>query len=298
MTFDATETSALGQPVEFLTFTQGATGYRFTNSNFIEQLGARTFEPLSYTRTEPVYSKGSSDGHVEIIVPVDLPLVQLYESPTVQTTTVTIERRHRNDPDQGIQIYWQGVIGSISRNGFEAKILAIPLSGLPAQVPRYSYSGLCNWFLYQDRCGLARQNFRHIGAVSSVVGPVITVTGLRAEAAAIDAGISGALSSAELDDYWLGGYVETVGGERRSIYATNVDMNADRVRVLAPFNVLAVSDNVQVFAGCSRTRDICARKFANHLKHGGFPDIPIVPLFATELPTGGGTPQKKRFFGN
>lgn len=299
MTFDATERSALGSPVEFLTFRNGADQWRYTTSNREETIGVRVFEPLAYRRTEPSYSKDSSDGQVKITVPSTIPLVTRYElMPAPQTTTITIERRHRNDPGLGVQIYWQGIAGSLVRNGFDAIILGIPLTNLPAQIPRYAYSALCNWFLYADRCGIDRNAFKYTGNASAVAGVLLTVDGLRTGAAALDALVSGALTSTELDNYWLGGYAENAAGERRTVYATNVDAVPDKIRILQPFADLSSGQDVTVFAGCTRARDICHRKFANSRRHGGFPDIPPVNVFDTELPTATGSPDRKVFFGN
>jgi hypothetical protein len=300
MTFEATEISAFSEPVEFLTLQDGGESWYYTNSNSTQVIGARTFEPLPYTRTEPVYSKDSSNGQVKLKVPSNIPLVRFYEQiPSSSTATVQIERQHRNDPDGGVQIFWKGQVASVQREGKFTTILAVPYTQLPAQVPRYSYSGLCNWFLFQDECGLTRESWRHNDVVSSIVtGTLITVTDLRTQAAALALNGGGTLTAQEIDDYWLGGYIETLNGEKRAIYETDVGGVPDTVRVLQPFRELQVNDEVFVYAGCPRTRDFCFRKFNNALNHGGFPDIPTINPFTTELPSGDAAPDKKRWFGN
>lgn len=161
MTFDATETSALSEPIEFMTFKNGSEVWRYTNSNIIQTIGARTFAPLAYTRNDPVFSKDSADGQVKIKIPAVLPIVAFYDTiPSSEISSVLIERQNRNDPDAGVQVFWQGQVGSVQREADTATILAIPATSLPAQVPRYTYSGLCNWFLFQDQCGLARETYR------------------------------------------------------------------------------------------------------------------------------------------
>lgn len=300
MTFDATETSALLKPIEFLTFFNGNDSWNYTNSNVPETIGATTYTPLAYTRSAPSISKDSDAANVKIRVPGNIPLFSLYETlPTSSISSVTIQRRHDNDPDGGVQIFWRGQVASITRDDKFAELLCVPFTQLPAQVPRYAYSSLCNWFLFQDRCGIPQNDFRHISVVDSIQNDVtFTVNGLRAQAAALDAGVSSALSSQELDDYWLAGYVQNDAGEKRSIYQTDVDGVADRIRIMQPFRQLAVNDSVIVYAGCARTRDICNRKFANQLRHGGFPDIPDLNIFTAELPSGAGTTERKTFFGN
>ena len=303
MTFDAIETSSAAQPIEYLQFKNGAELWYYTNSNITEQIGARSFAPLAYTRTEPVFSKDSSDGQIKFTIPSNLPIVEFYETlPSSSISSIQIERVNRNDPDLGVQIFWKGTVASVKRDGEFATILAVPNTQLPAQIPRYTYSALCNWFLFQDRCGLQREDFRHIGPVVTIGIPasIITVTGLRDQAAILADSVSPSYGTAQqIDDYWLGGYMETSAGEKRAIYETDVDGVPDRVRLLQPFRNLEVTDTVTVYAGCDRTRATCAAKFDNQLAHGGFPDIPILNPFTTELPNAAAKETaKKLFWGN
>ena len=53
---------------------------------------------------------------------------------------------------------------------------------------------------------------------------------------------------------------------------------------------------VPVYAGCDKTRETCSAKFNNHLQHGGFPDIPLVNPFTTELPAGNASSERKVFY--
>lgn len=305
MTFDVLETSDFSQPVEFLTVKNGSENWYYTNSNIAETIGARTFAPLAYTRTEPVFSKDTSDGQIKFTFPSNLPIVEFYETiPSSNISSITIERRHRNDPDAGVQIFWKGTVASVKRDGDFATILTVPSTQLPSQVPRYTYSALCNWFLFQDRCGLTREQWRHVGPVVTIgTAPntnIITVTGLRDQAAILADSISPTYgTSQQIDDYWLGGYVTNADGEKRAIYETDVDGVPDRIRLLQPFRNLEVTDTVNVYAGCDRTRATCAAKFANQLNHGGFPDIPILNPFTSELPNAAAKETaKKRFWGN
>ncbi len=303
MTFEAIETSKLASPVEFIELRNGGTVWRYTNSNQIEQIGASVYTPVAYQRSTPTFSSDTSDGRMTLTIPNELPVVALYgNQPASNVTTVTILRRHRNDLDLGVSVYWQGIVASTGRNQKNRLLFdlrAVQGTSLSVEVPRFDYSALCSWTLFQDRCGINRNEFRHAGAVLSIESPTtFTVDGLRAAAAALDAGVSGSLNAAELDVYWLAGYVETATGEKRSIYEANVGGFPDRIRVLNPFVELAAADVVTVYAGCARTRDICTRKFANELNFFGFPDIPSVNIFDTELPPGSAPPDRKKFYGN
>jgi uncharacterized phage protein (TIGR02218 family) len=303
MTFEAIETSKFAEPIEYITFKNGTNNWYYTNSNQDEVIGARTFAPLAYTRNEPVFSKDSSDGQIKFVVPSSIPIVEFYESlPSSNTSSVTIERVNRNDPDGGVQIYWKGQVASVQREGNFATILGVPLTALAAQVPRYTYSGLCNWFLFQDRCGLTREDWRHTGTVLTIdptSAAIITIDGLETQAQALAQQVSPAYAQTSptgIDNYWLGGYAENADGEKRSIYESNVDGVPNRIRMLQPFRSLEVGDTVTVYAGCDRTRDTCSAKFNNHLNHGGYPDIPTVNPFTTELPPGSASSERKTWF--
>lgn len=302
MTFDATETSSFSQPIEYVTFKNGGNLWYYTNSSKEETIGARTFEPLAYTRTEPVFSKDSADGQIKFTVPSNIPIIQFYETiPSSVISSVTIERVNRNDPDLGVQVFWKGSFASVQREGDFATILGVPVTQLAAQIPRFTYSALCNWFLFQDGCGLTREQWRYTGNVITIGVPasVITVDGLETAAVSLSQQVSpqyGVSSPPALENYWLGGYCENSAGEKRSIYESNVDGIPNRIRMLQPFRSLAVNDSVTVYAGCDRTRETCAAKFNNHLRHGGFPDIPSINPFTTELPAGDASAEKKTWF--
>ncbi len=289
----------MSQPVEAITFKNNVTNWRYTNSNQREQIGANFYDPLAYTRSEPVYSKDSTNAQIKIKVPSSIPLIDLYsDSPSSFTTTVTIERFDRETPGSE-RIYWQGQVVSVQRAGKFATLLAAPLTAVPSQVPRYTYSGLCNWVLFTDRCNLQRQDWRHIGPVASIESTTtLTVQDLSVTAAALDTVAGNQLTADEIANYWLGGYIESNLGEKRPIFQANVDGVPSRIRILRPFTELQVGNIVTVYAGCARSRDICKRKFNNQLNHGGFPDIPEVNPFRTELPTGTTDPVRKKFYGN
>lgn len=300
MTFEAIESGPLAEPIEYVTLQDGGETWEYTNSNQVETIGPRSFFPLAYTRNEPVFSKDSSNGQIKLRVPSNIPLVAFYETiPSSTTATVQIERVNRNDPDLGVQVYWKGQVASVQREGLFSTILAVPYTQLPAQVPRYTYSARCNWFLFQDRCALVKGNWKHTGPVVTITdGNIITITDLRNTAATLALNGGDTLTAQEIDDYWLAGYVENADGEKRAVYGTDIDGVPDRIRLLQPFRNLNVSDEVTVYAGCAGTRDICFRKFDNALNHGGFPDIPTINPFTTELPSGDTAPDKKHWFGN
>jgi len=295
MTFEAFETSD-GRPVELLTFLNGLTTFRYTNANNPVTIGADTFEPLEYTRNAPSLSKDSDDSNIKITLPSTNPVAQLYrEILQSNITSITIQRFHDNDPSQQLQVFFKGEIGSVSSANSKTTILGIPSAQGRDEIPRFTYQSLCNYFLFDGTtCRILKNDFRYVATITSidVTERFITVSGLRVQAGVLDAGVSGALSTAELDQYWLNGYCETGGAApefRRVVQNPSGQvspLDPDTIEIPYPFVNAQAGDPITVYAGCKRDTDICVRKYDNLLNYGGWPSVPEVNPFTTELPKG------------
>ena len=190
MTFVTYETSD-GRPIELLTFVNGPTILRFTNANVTLTIDGKEYLTLEYTRSAPSISKDADDSQLTITLPASNPVVNLYRN-ILQSriTTVTVERFHENDPDQQVQVFWKGEVGSVTVNNALATILATPLAQGTDQMPRFTYQGLCNYFLYESNtCRINKDDHRFVATITSIAGDglVIQVSGLRARAAVLDA---------------------------------------------------------------------------------------------------------------
>jgi hypothetical protein len=296
MTFEAYET-ADGRPIEFLTFRNGNNEYRYTNANVAVFNGAFEHEPLAYTRTAPSQSKDSDDSQLRVTLSGQNPIPLLYrEILQSNITTLTIERFHFNDPDNDIQVFWKGELGSVTVTDGTATLLCIPFTQGRDEIPRYTYQGLCNYYLFENAtCRVLKDNFRFVSTITGFLTPtLVQVAGLRVRAGEIDALVSGALSSEELDQYWLNGYCMVQSGEFRRITdnpaGTGSPLDPDVIRIPFPFVQASVGDDIEVYAGCNRSTDICKRKFANLENYGGWPTVPVVNPFTTELPPGTSNP--------
>ncbi len=292
MTFDAFET-ADGSPVELLTWSNG--NQQFFSSNTVKPFvnGPNVHTPLPYTRNAFSQSKDSDDTNIQMTVPNTFAVVNLYEGElTSNVTQLIIERFHLDDPAQEMQVVWRGLVVAIERAEDEVQILMRPVSTGAEITPPDTFSALCNSFLFQSPgCSLTRDDFRFIATVGAIdsTGLLVTLPGLRVQAATIDGaqgGPTGPLSSAELDIYWQGGYLETGAGEVRDIIEGNFGGDPDRVRVNIAFRDLSVSDGVNAFAGCDLSLATCHKKFNNALRFQGYAYIPEIDPANTELPPG------------
>ena len=295
MTFDAYET-ADGSPLELLTFSNGGLIFRYANTVRSYFNGANEHFPLAYERTQWSQSKDSDDSNITVTLAGNATVTSLYDGPLNSgTTLLTIERFHEDDPANQITVHWKGEIISSDRVENDMKFLLAPLSQGTEQTPSDVFSGLCNRHLFESPgCNLDRNDFRFIATVSAIDadGLGITFTGLRAQAAAIDAtqgGPTGPLSSGELDIYWQGGYIQLANGEIRDIVEGNYQATPDKVRIVSKFRDITVGDGGNVYAGCDLTIATCHKKFNNAINHQGFPNIPEIDPANTELPPGSRT---------
>ncbi len=294
MAFETYETGD-GRPVELITFVNGTTVLRYTNANIAVTVGATTWEPLEYSRNAPSISKDSDDSQIRMKLPASNPVVNFYRNILQSTiTSITIERFHENDPTQDVQVFWKGEIGSVTVANAEATLLAVPLSQGTEEMPRYTYQGSCNWFLYESAtCRVNRDDYRFVGVITGIAGNglQITISGLQAAAGAIDSAQSpgGALTTDELNAYWLNGYCDK-GGELRRVVRSPGGFSPedpDTIEIPFPFVSASTGDAITVYAGCNRQTDICNRKFNNLINFGGFPSVPKnINPFETELPKG------------
>lgn len=292
MAFDPFETGD-GSPVELLTFSSGVTEFRYSNTVRDIFVGGRTYQALAYNLTPFAQSKDTDDNNRTLRVGNDMPVIGLYQgAPTSSSTLCNVSRFHNDDPIDQIQSIWSGRIVAINHDDDEVDILLQPVTNGSESTPPDTFSGLCNAFLFQSPgCNLTRDTFRHVGTLQLITngGLNLQIPGLRAQAAALDAangGPTGPLSSAELDIYWAGGYIQTGAAELRDIVEGNVGGDPDTVRVIAPFREFVVLDGASVYAGCDLSRATCNKKFNNVLNFQGFADIPEVDPANTALPPG------------
>lgn len=282
MTYDASELAATGRPVELYEFLSGSTLLRHTSAANVQTNGANSYAPYPIKRTEPSQSKDERSGMLELTVPAEMEFIQPFRKilPS-RLPSLTIFRKHVHDPDQQVVVFWKGFISSVNFQDRVAQIACQPITRVLSQeMPRVVYSGLCNHVLYDAGCRVVREDFSHSNDIDLVEnsGLHVRVPGARDKAALI----APTLASADLDVFFQGGYM-VVDGEYRMILEGNVGGDPNMFRLLLPFQELPTGKSAQVFAGCNHTIAICAAKFANNLRFGGFPYIPNVNPFNIDL---------------
>lgn len=272
--FDTLESSLQdSEPIEVYRIGFGATTYRFTSSQSSVTIGSETFEPIPIQRSEVVQSKEREATNLTVTMPGDeeFPRNYLNIAPG-RTATLTVLRVQPNEsPTFATQaLLFKGTVSAVnySDDGFTAQLVTRSIEFSKAKnVPRFTFMGMCNNFLYDPFCKVDPASFDALGTCSAG-GATTTLTV--------------AAAAGEADGYWTGGYITPTTGvnDFRMILAHS----GDQITILLPFATDVTGENVQLFAGCNHilTGD-CATKFDNVENFGGFHFVPNKNPFQTGL---------------
>lgn len=274
MAFDTYEASQEGsRPIELYTFTIGATINKWTSAEDDVTEGADVFTAINISR-EKLFGGGtdSQDKALVITVPGDNVIVSQFINavPGVKAN-VLIERIQRSDgPTFEVVKIFEGIIDSVAfeKEGRIAKIKLTPLiAAISRPIPRFTYQGLCNHVLYDDRCQVDDTDAAYrlsSAVVTAESANTITVTG----------------ADAHGDGYYTGGFVEADGGADHRLILAQV---GTLLTLLLPFSDSVLGTSVNVFAGCAHTIAVCKSKFDNVVNFGGFAYVPTKNIFSTGI---------------
>lgn len=250
-----------GRPIELYEFVGNQTTHRLTSYGEDVQFGVDTYTAVSMRRSEVNVTQ--DERSLEIEIPRNLQIVTDYAF-EVPDTGLLLTLRRTHDLVSAITL-WKGRVTAISVAGDRATIVVPSLTSdaLTTVVPRPQVQHVCNHRLYDAHCTVDPVGFTESTTVASITdGVTFDVTSL----------------GGQPDQWAKGGHVEnTSTGERRLI----IDQTGTTLRVLYPFRNLAVSDPVDVFAGCDHSLSDCANKFSNSVNFGGHPYVPDKNPFRT-----------------
>lgn len=271
--FDILATSTeSSRPIELYELTVGSTTYRYTNADSDQTYGGNDYTAITISRSKLSQSQERTRRKLTIELPASLPLPQLYVTNVPgETVIATLFRLQRDEvPTFDTQVLlFTGTIQSCSFNlDTERAVLAVQSleSAMGQNVPRMTFMGQCNNFLYDQFCGVDPSSFDHIGNVSAIDGNTITVDG--ASASGID---------------FTGGYARPAGSND---FRLIVSQSGDDLTLLLPFSTSVTGTDVQIFAGCDHLIDgDCALIFDNVINFSGFAFVPNKNVFATGIDT-------------
>ena len=271
--FDTLERSIeSSEPIEVYEFLLGTTPFRFTTSEDEITFDSNDYTPESISRNSIAQGKDER----QRLLQVTMPLTNSYASkyigiPPGERASLTVTRLQRNEVPafDNPRLMFDGFVQSVRFPDNRSAILGVQsLEAATSQImPRFTFQGLCNHFLYDSQCAVDPLGFRISGAlVTGVSGKVITVTG--AAASGLD---------------FTGGFVTPNGV---SDFRMVTSQSGDDLTLLLPFSVNVLSLTVDVFAGCNREIDgDCLNVFDNVAEFGGFAFIPLKNPFETGIQT-------------
>jgi hypothetical protein len=263
------------RPVELYTIALGIiTPWRLNNSvDSIGLSGVGTFT------SQPGLSRGDitdGEGSLDITLPASCAYPQYYRNiPPGLTTTVTVQWLDRDENPESLRVIYKGMVKSVS-NSKDGKAATLHLESIivsfDKELPDETFSPQCQNFLYDTLCGVNRNNAaNHFdGTVSVVSGSIVTVSGLLVAKGA---------------GWALPGYVAHAGSaDYRQILA----QDGDDLRLILPFTVDMVDEDVVVYAGCDHTHATCISKFGttgsdDGKNYRGCPWIPTKNIFQTGI---------------
>lgn len=267
MSFTAQEVSVEGgRPVELYNISIGLERYYYTSAEDSFLFQGNTYVSRAIKRSSPEQSVEEGRGKLDLTMLADDPVCSRYIGVVPPTPMyVTLIRFHRDDP-LDVRVLWTGrVVQAVFSNGAAiCKLTAIASETLfSRQLPPYRYQALCNHFLYSPKCGLVPESFMFEGTVSDATGAQITVAGLTAAHSAT----------------WAVGGKVVVANDTRLVTAQSTDV----LTLSMPFVSDPAGQPGAVYAGCSHSFLVCATKFANSARFGGFPTVPTTNPFVTGM---------------
>ena len=257
----------LSSRVELYLFESDDGRYRwaYTTDAREKVLGPVVYKPEAIKRGELKQAAGDSNVEtMQVIVPFDNPVAAMhvpYLPP--RPIRLTIYAYQRNDPAAEIVQAFTGYITSFNQKGVEATLECSQiLDNLSQTVPWAVFKPGCIWGLYQVGCGVDKQLWKNIALVTTVDGSTIG---------------SPEFSAKPTGWYTNGFAYNPETGEQRFIVAH--DAVAGTIVLAYPFLSLNGAQNIEVYAGCARLKEVCSDKFGNKLNYVGFDHFPAYNVF-------------------
>lgn len=257
--FDTLERSVEGsRPIELYEFIMGVDSWRFTSAEGDIAFNGFTWEDEPVSRTSPQLSQEQELTNIIVKLPSDnaVPSKFLAIQPA-STMTCTIYRIQADQDTPASAVIFEGYVASVNFRDNQAKLKINPFNQMvKREIPRYTYQGLCGHILYDGRCGVLQDSFKHNGLVNALNVNVLTISGLGASAPA---------------GGYIGGFVQTLLGDEQRLI---LDQSGDDVTLLLPFQQGVLGTTVSAFRGCDHTITTCESAFGNAINYGGSPFVP------------------------
>ena len=260
-------------PIELYLFTYNNNEYTYASSQYYQIITIngvdKVFNPEFIQRSEN-FVLGDANGNVEtctITVSRNNPVALLYQGapPELDSIRTIVYRKHGENSDDYVQIL-DGIVSQVTFMDSTAELTIAIEKMLDRYVPRGTLSYFCQNCVYDERCGLDRNNY----ALSCVA----------------DGGFDGLwiYSSTLLSTqsgYYTDGYIQ-MGDCFRA-----VKLHQDRSILLKyPIPYASRQYNFTIYPGCNAIFAQCAEKFNNTDNFSGIPYIRPYDPFNTSVGRG------------
>lgn len=248
------KSAALGAPYELFRFVGPLGSYFYTNLKDPVEFEGDLYEPLQITRgVTEISALTTSIQTVNFTVPTS---ARIFEdngrSLTPPDMTVEVFRFH-----VGAEGYKRRVLGTVTGHNTKNETYTLETrSAIQTQLTRrvaaVYYQNMCNNELFDVRCKLDPEGYRHTSAIVTLTETSVTV--------ADDAHADGALKNGRV----------RIGQEERVI----VNNVANVISIAYPFIKGADFEEATITRGCDYLRSTCVSVFNNVANYSGFPTIP------------------------
>jgi hypothetical protein len=247
--------SLLSREIEVYDFSAGTTHWRYTDSERVAIVLGFVYSPAVPQRGRIAQSSESSKAGLEIVVPLTLPLLEIFR-PTAPDVPVSIDMKRIRTSDGLVREAWSGLVNDVELGQSVAKIRCISLeASLDAIGLRRNWQSGCPLTLYGTGLGQCNADPQAFGVPATLTNS----TGIEVSSPAFDA---------FTDGHFNGGYIEwpsSIGIRRRFI----VSHVGDTLRLLTTAS-LPIGFSLTGYPGCNHTIGAggCA-KFSNEPNYGG-----------------------------
>lgn len=258
------------RPIELFRFVLGSDSFFYTSAEDDLLVDGETWQAIPIARGRLLQGSDADRNGLLVTMPSAEGFARKFilVAPSAQAQFSLFRYQRDESPAFDTQVLlFEGLVQSakFSDDGHTAELtIKSQEAALGRNVPRFTYMGMCNHFLYDANCGANPSSFNHVGEVTAVSGLTITVDG---------AGASG------FD--FTGGYCRPTGeNDYRTVYAQSGDV----LTLNVPFAIDPLGSNVQIFAGCDHLiAGDCALVFDRVEFFGGFPWVPEDDVFRTGI---------------
>ncbi len=258
MTYEAYESgAAVGSPYFLYLFDNGLTQTRLTSDLLETTYLAETWTPSPIAHSDIEQNGNVDKAGIDLTFPNADEFARSFLGGVTDTTTITIFRGHRGDPDAEFNTYWKGRLVGATSGGTKITLRAESVfTSLKRTGCRARYQKNCRFALYSYGCNVDIDDYKIAATVTAQNGLILTV-----DEAALAA-----------NGWYKGGIVIFEGH-----YGFVMSHTTNKLSLMA--NVRAISEalelgpvDVFIAPGCdlSTGANGCA-KFSNILNYGGFP---------------------------